>query len=338
MGNTGSVEVCQTERPKSVPEKVHELYYRAFPGAGCPVTGEAQEKMLAAARSREQEGASSEAAESSGRDAQVDQSDSSGKYKHPHVYDVYGRRIDGVKERPARDIWVMPSWLYYGEAPEEINPANRMPKRANQQPAPGQKETLSTYRQKSSIPKGGTEETWVYPSPQMFFNSLFRKGKASDVTERDMEAVVATHNAVNETAWSRLLKWEQLYAELYPGSAEHEPRLLYFKGRPHDLSPKARLKKVLGHEAPFDRHDWTVDRGGREMRYIIDFYYDEVGAQSGKWPFFIDVRPALDSLPAALLRARMQYGELVGKFGLSSPLDSSQVHASQPDSQQSPAA
>ena len=45
-----------------------------------------------------------------------------------------------------------------------------MPLEANQQPFPGQKQLLSISRLQSSIPKGGTESTWVYPSPQMFFN------------------------------------------------------------------------------------------------------------------------------------------------------------------------
>lgn len=33
---------------------------------------------------------------------------------------------------------------------------------------------------------------------------------------------------------------------------------------------------MLGGAAPFDRHDWIVDRCGKEVRYVIDFYfYDE---------------------------------------------------------------
>nr|DBA44782.1 TPA_exp: holocytochrome c synthase [Nothoceros vincentianus] len=339
MGNGRSVEGCRSENidsRKTVPEKVHELYHKAFPGAGCPVTSESKDKLVSAARNQEQGSSGSGTAGSSGRDGDAQQS---GKYKNPHVYDVYGRRIEQQsKAGPGSDVWVMPSFLYYGsDGPEEINPANRMPKYANQAPAPGQREALSKYRQTSSIPKGGTEETWVYPSPQMFYNSLVRKKKAGDVTEEDMEAVVATHNAVNEAAWSRLVRWEKLYTQLFPGSSEHEPRLLHFKGRPHDMSPKAQVMKVLGYGAPFDRHDWTVDRGGREMRYVIDFYYDE--SSGGKWPFVIDVRPALDSVPAFLLRTRMLFEELMGRSAFPSSLDMhSSTSQTQPDSQQTPAA
>ena len=28
----------------------------------------------------------------------------------------------------------------------------------------------------------------------------------------------------------------------------------------------------LGFKLPFDRHDWVVDRCGKDVRYIIDFY------------------------------------------------------------------
>lgn len=40
-------------------------------------------------------------------------------------------------------------------------------------------------------------------------------------------------------------------------------------------SPLARMKSWLGGPLPFDRHDWYVDRCGREVRYVIDFYFDE---------------------------------------------------------------
>lgn len=63
------------------------------------------------------------------------------------VYNVYNQRIDG-----------------------SMNPKNNMPAVANQELAPGQRQLLSTTREQSSIPKGGTDATWLYPSPQMFYN------------------------------------------------------------------------------------------------------------------------------------------------------------------------
>ena len=51
-----------------------------------------------------------------------------------------------------------------------IDPRNNMPTEPNQQPVRGQKQYISTYRLQSNIPKGGTDATWLYPSPQMFYN------------------------------------------------------------------------------------------------------------------------------------------------------------------------
>ena len=52
----------------------------------------------------------------------------------------------------------------------------------NQRPAPDQPFTLSTNRQRSTIPKSGTDgETWVYPSPQMFWNAMLRKGEWPEI-------------------------------------------------------------------------------------------------------------------------------------------------------------
>lgn len=33
------------------------------------------------------------------------------------------------------------------------------------------------------------------------------------------------------------------------------------------------MRQLLGGPAPFDRHDWVVDRCGTEVRYVIDFYF-----------------------------------------------------------------
>lgn len=205
---------------------------------------------------------------------------------------------------------------------EEINPKNQMPYNKNQWPTLDQKKPLSTKRVQSSIPKSGTNSTWTYPSPQIFFNALKRKDKADDVTEDDMSAVVAVHNSMNEQTWRKLLVWEK---SLHPDTVD-TLKLVRFKGRPHDLSPKARLLSLLGmRPKPFDRHDWIVTRnekdatGGSEVRYVIDYYYDEAGNigntklpnssksdESGR-VIYVDVRPAIDSMGSAIDRVRMLF-------------------------------
>ena len=47
------------------------------------------------------------------------------------------------------------------------------------------------------------------------------------------------------------------------------PRLKRFMGRPQEYSPKARLLNFLGYKLPFDRHDWIVDRCGREVKHLF---------------------------------------------------------------------
>lgn len=177
---------------------------------------------------------------------------------------------------------------------EEINPANMMPS-PNQQPAPDQPFPLPTERQRSRIPKaGGAEgETWEYPSQQMFWNAMLRKGwrwRESELQPEDMAHIIRIHNANNDHAWEEVLKWEALHARECC-----TPSLKKFGGKATDYSPRARIRSWLGYELPFDRHDWIVDRCGKEVRYVIDYYdggaVDETSARFA----LLDVRPAFDS-------------------------------------------
>lgn len=227
------------------------------------------------------------------------------RYRNPAVYNVYNQQINSsgatsAALAPRADI---------------LDPKNNMPLEANQQPCPGQRKLLSTDRQVSNIPKGGTASTWVYPSPQMFFNALRRKGKGSDVVEEDMEHVVHAHNTMNEITWQRVQAWEALHRDECPCGST----LLRFRGRPDDLSPLARLKSWFGGPLPFDRHDWYVDRCGEEVRYVIDFYFDDDKAGSPD-AFSITVRPALDSPGAAIDRTKLFIYTNFAKWGLPCPV------------------
>ena len=203
------------------------------------------------------------------------------------------------------------------------SPTNHMPATPHNTPAPGQRTPLAMQRVASSIPTAGegdlpqhqgcggdtnTNRTWLYPSPQMFFNSMRRKGWTPD--EADMPAVVAIHNAVNERAWADVVAWEAHAGERKCGG----PRLVRFEGRPRDISPKARFLNMLGYRLPFDRHDWYVDRCGAQVRYVIDFYNaapTPVGPQTPGSPpppvaLHLDVRPALDTPGAVWERIKAQ--------------------------------
>ena len=84
-----------------------------------------------------------------------------------------------------------------------------------EQMRPGQEAlNLSKEREKSSIPKTGSENTWVYPSPQQFYNALLRKNK--DPEADSMDAVVFVHNVVNEETWHAIMDREKMYQESCP--------------------------------------------------------------------------------------------------------------------------
>ena len=256
-------------------------------------------------------------------------------------WNILRRGKGGEKQQQQYDVY---------SRPLPMDPTNNMPipnvqtTARNNLPSSQQQNTLPTERVKSSIPKGGTNETWVYPSPQMFYNALARKGKLSmedeggntdaasggdDDTkqpagiEEDMESVVAIHNCMNEGTWSRILQWEKVLNPTTTDDKEEGgvmPKLLKFCGRPTDLSPKAYIKHYLfSHPLPFDRHDWTVTRSNptdgseTEVRYVIDYYHDEVMAseeagsgmpnmddgigENGRIKsLLVDVRPAADSV------------------------------------------
>ena len=84
----------------------------------------------------------------------------------------------------------------------------------NQRPAPDQPFPLETNRKVSSIPKAGDDSNWVYPSQQMFWNAMLRKGwrwKEEGLDPNDMSHIINIHNANNEQAWEEILKWEALH-------------------------------------------------------------------------------------------------------------------------------
>lgn len=62
---------------------------------------------------------------------------------------------------------------------------------------------------------------------------------------------------------------------------------------------------MVGYTAPFDRHDWVIDRCGTRVEYVIDFYAgrpDAKGAKMGP-SFYLDVRPKLNTWEGVKMRA-----------------------------------
>lgn len=122
----------------------------------------------------------------------------------------------------------------------------------------------------SSIPASGrgnsdSGHTWLNPSPNQLFRALARRDKA--IEYEDAPAVAHVHEIVVNSSWDGVMEFENMHK-----TACSEPTLARFEGMDGIYSPKARVMKTLFGMIPFDRHDWTVDRCGKEIRYIIDYY------------------------------------------------------------------
>ncbi|KAK0724436.1 cytochrome c/c1 heme-lyase [Lasiosphaeris hirsuta] len=201
------------------------------------------------------------------------------------------------------------SWLPFSRQ----QPAAPLPSTPETTPAT----TLDSHRVISSIPRSadpgpaacpsnhevetGTsaDGKWIYPSEKMFFEAMKRKGYNS-AAAADMKTVVPIHNAVNERAWAEILRWEAPYVDSAKCGG---PRLHSFAGLSEAMSPKARMNTLLGYTAPFDRHDWVVDRCGTRVEYIIDFYSGRGDGKGQKLNFYLDVRPKLNTWEGVKMRA-----------------------------------
>ncbi|KAJ2614704.1 Cytochrome c1 heme lyase [Coemansia sp. RSA 1365] len=228
-----------------------------------------------------------------------------------------GIKLDSDETRPADHNGSLKAF-YPSASGTELDPHNNMPKVPEQHTGSEQQMRLSTERTISSIPRADRYETagesecpalheqtaedkWIYPSEQMFFNAMKRKNW--DPREPDMKTVVPIHNVVNEMCWKQILEWEK-----YHQTQCASPKLLRFEGKANDLTPKARFRSFIGFQKPFDRHDWTVDRCGKSVRYVIDFYEGRRDPNNPEKPsFFLDVRPEF-SVEGAWDRTRRFFG------------------------------
>ncbi|VEU21672.1 DEKNAAC102666 [Brettanomyces naardenensis] len=159
--------------------------------------------------------------------------------------------------------------------------------------------SLSDQRQISSIPRTGEEDNWVYPSQKQFYKAMKRKQWNPEA--QDMKTVVPLHNMVNEVAWNYIQYWEKGEGGDKCGGI----KLTSFKGNSHKLTPRAFIRHyVFGNPLPFDRHDWTIDRCGTKVEYVIDFYskVPDKDSKDSEPTFYLDVRPKLNSVEGWRLR------------------------------------
>ncbi|KAF2210346.1 hypothetical protein CERZMDRAFT_45475 [Cercospora zeae-maydis SCOH1-5] len=163
--------------------------------------------------------------------------------------------------------------------------------------------------EKAALPTNSEVETghdassgnWIYPSQSQFFEAMKRKGHEANPS--DMSSIVPIHNAVNERAWTQIQEWEKGWGAERCGG----PKLVSFAGDSKKLTPKAYWNMyVMGYAQPFDRHDWVVDRCGKQVDYVIDFYK---GKDTGMpLSFFLDVRPKINSWEGVKMRIARTFG------------------------------
>jgi cytochrome c heme-lyase len=150
---------------------------------------------------------------------------------------------------------------------ETLDQRNYLPV-LTQERASSQTIDLPTERTESSIPRDGAGK-WEYPSPQQFYNALVRKGWETPETE--IETMVQIHNFLNEKAWEEVQKWESqvnkcvslaqldecVLTHALGSDREEKLELVRFKGRPGELSPKARFWLFAGWLLP-DRFKYVL--------------------------------------------------------------------------------
>lgn len=139
----------------------------------------------------------------------------------------------------------------------------------------------------------------------MFFEAMRRKQYTPK--EKEMKSVVPLHNAVNEQTWRQILDWERGQGSEVCGG----PKLVSFSGDSTKLTPRAWIKSLAGYQKPFDRHDWVVERCGKQVEYVIDFYEGSrsgMGKMGNAVSFYLDVRPKLNSFEGWRMRFVKYWG------------------------------
>jgi cytochrome c heme-lyase len=240
--------------------------------------------------------------------------------QHPQPTSIPQQQQQQQQSTSSWSSWLrLPSFSQRPQTQEADPPATNTPPRTR--PQLDESRVISTIPRSSdpgpaACPDNNEQETgasktghWVYPSEKQFFDAMKRKGH--EAAAADMKTVVPIHNAVNERAWAEILKWEAPYVEPVVQGGCGGPRLHSFAGLGSaTMSPKARINTLLGYTAPFDRHDWVVDRCGTRVDYVIDFYAgrNNDAAGKGKLNFYLDVRPKLNTWEGVKMRALRAVG------------------------------
>ena len=157
-----------------------------------------------------------------------------------------------------------------------------------------------------SIPAAGRGNSpdgseWLNPSPNALFRALRRASKPIEAA--DAVDVSRVHDAVTANTWACIEEYEGEHR----GACKEGATLARFYGMDGIYSYKAQfVHRVLGGPLPFDRHDWVVDRCGKEVRYVIDYYSVEEANEEGE----VEVSYSIDARPAPTLEGMWDRGRM----------------------------
>ncbi|KAL8673496.1 MAG: hypothetical protein Q9168_002102 [Polycauliona sp. 1 TL-2023] len=312
MGNSGST-IANPQNPGGK---------QAASAGNCPVDEDARKAWLEAARNNPA------LAKQHPIPSNLESNDEKNQQLKPIPGQAQNPRNSGsfVKPGTSQEAVARQHEISHDDRAKQIRGAREQSSKARPDPNKTNNPLLGTQRVTSSIPRADTTPAtttpdprsmpssegadqapgnWIYPSEKMFFDAMKRKSFSPE--QKDMPAIVPIHNAVNERAWSMIKTWESSSERLKMLNATcGGPKLRSFSGDAAKLSPKARALGWMGYQAPFDRHDWVVERceGGGSVEYVIDFYK---GRGDGL-AFYLDVRPKLNTWEGC----RMRMGSWVG--------------------------
>lgn len=266
----------------------------ADPAEKCPVDHKTREKWLEAAKARGEKAPNPHAATATPPIVPTRFSLDTGRWVSASALsqEPLAKRPKIYRLSTDREISTIPRGIT-GKPDSELNPAERAALPA-----------MPTSNNEHSATHDPASGNWIYPSQEQFFAAMRRKGH--DATPSDMASIVPIHNAVNERAWKEIQEWERGWGAEKCGG----PRLVSFAGDSKALTPRARWNSILGYATPFDRHDWVVERCGRNIEYVIDFYQGKsaAGAPNNGLNFYLDVRPKLNSWDGIKMRIAKTFG------------------------------
>merc|ERR1719266_1865101 len=117
-------------------------------------------------------------------------------------------------------------------------------------------------------------ESWKWNDEDIDQNTMDQILKQREDLNKTNTNQIKHYNMDDEAAWKEIMKWESMHTHKEDGS-KIDSKMHSSECRADFYSPKARLGALMGFKLPFDRHDCIVNRDGKEIRYVVEYYHDK---------------------------------------------------------------